>query len=49
METTIAQFHFGIVRGGGGGMMVKDVTKFHKCHLGGCLNVRVGAGFHRGL
>ena len=21
--------------GGGGGMMVKDVTKFHKCHLGG--------------
>ena len=22
-------------KGGGGGMMVKDVTKFYKCHLGG--------------
>ena len=35
----------------GGGMMVNDMIKFHKCHLGGgvCLNVRVCAGFHTGF
>ena len=40
-------------RGGGGGgmgsMMVKDVTKVHKCHLGGQGMLEcVCAGFHQG-
>ena len=42
--------------GGGGGMMVKDVIKFHKCHLRGrdmlecvCVYVCVCAGFHTGF
>ena len=36
---------------GGGNIMVNDVTKFHKCHLGDqgvleCVCVCVCAGFH---
>ena len=30
-------------------MMVKDVTKFHKCHLGGQVLLEWCAGFHTGF